>query len=41
MPFAAVFEFVVPVASRSRVGGYVVNPYTPCNSWNLAQWSVT
>ena len=41
VPFAPIFEFVVPVGVRDRVGGYVVNPYTPCNSWNLAEWTVT
>ncbi|MBV9750552.1 MAG: peptide ABC transporter substrate-binding protein, partial [Acetobacteraceae bacterium] len=40
LPFAPIAALQVPVGVRDRVHGYVVNPYTSCNSWNLAQWSV-
>ena len=40
LPFAPILALQVPVGVRDRVHGYVVNPYTACNSWNVAEWSV-
>ena len=41
LPFMPILAFQTPVGVRSRVKGYEINPYTACNSWNLADWSVT
>lgn len=40
LPFAPIMAMQVPVGVKDRVHGYVVNPYTTCNSWNVAEWSV-
>ncbi len=41
VPFAPILAYLVPTGVRDRVSGYVPNPYTPCNSWNLADWAVS
>lgn len=41
MPFAAIFAYELVVGVKDRVQGYEVNPYTPINSWNTGEWSVT
>ena len=40
LPFAPIFAYEVPVGIKDRVRGYAVNAYTPCNSWNVGDWSV-
>ncbi len=40
VPFAPIFAYEVPCGVRARLHGYVVNPYTSCNSWNNNEWSV-
>ena len=41
MPFAPIFAYQLIVGVKDRVNGYVVNPYTPINSWNTASWSAS
>ena len=41
VPFAPIFAYEVPCGVRDRMHGYVVNPYTSCNSWNNNEWSVS
>jgi peptide/nickel transport system substrate-binding protein len=41
MPFAPIFAYQLIVGVKDRVSGYVVNPYTPINSWNTAAWSAS
>lgn len=41
VPFAPIFAYEVPVGIRSRVRGYLANPYTSCNSWNVGEWQAT
>ena len=41
MPFAPIFAYELVVGVKERVHGYEVNPYTPINSWNTGEWSVT
>lgn len=41
VPFAPIFAYEVPCGVGPRVHGYAVNPYTPCNSWNNNEWSVS
>jgi peptide/nickel transport system substrate-binding protein len=41
MPFAPIFAYELVIGVKERVHGYEVNPYTPINSWNTGEWSVT
>jgi peptide/nickel transport system substrate-binding protein len=41
MPFAPIFAYELIVGIKDRIGGYIVNPYTPINSWNTADWSAS
>jgi peptide/nickel transport system substrate-binding protein len=41
LPFAPIFAYNMVIGVKERVHGYEVNPYTPINSWNTAQWSVS
>ena len=41
VPFAPIFAYEVPCGVRARVRGYVANPYTACNSWNVGEWQAT
>jgi peptide/nickel transport system substrate-binding protein len=41
MPFAPIFAYQLIVGIRDRIGGYAVNPYTPINSWNTADWTAS
>jgi peptide/nickel transport system substrate-binding protein len=40
VPFAPIFAIRLPMGVRARMQGYVVNPYTAANSWNVNEWSV-
>ena len=40
-PFAPIFAYETIVGVKDRVHGYEVNPYTPINSWNTNEWSVS
>jgi peptide/nickel transport system substrate-binding protein len=41
MPFAPIFAYQLIVGVKDRIGGYAVNPYTPINSWNTADWTAS
>jgi peptide/nickel transport system substrate-binding protein len=41
MPFAPVFAYQTIVGVKDRVGGYILNPYTPINTWNPADWTAS
>ncbi len=41
LPFAPIFCSRRVLGVSDRLTGYVPNPYTPCNSWNTPDWSVT
>jgi peptide/nickel transport system substrate-binding protein len=41
MPFAPIFAYQTIVGIKDRVGGYVLNPYTPINTWNPADWTAS
>ena len=41
VPFAPIFAYQVPCGVRDRVKGYMANPYTACNSWNVGEWTAT
>lgn len=41
MPFAPIFAYQTIVGVRDRVGGFVLNPYTPINTWNPADWTTS
>jgi peptide/nickel transport system substrate-binding protein len=41
LPFAPIFAYQVIIGIKDRVHGYQVNPYTPINSWNTGEWSVS
>lgn len=41
MPFAPIFAYQTIVGVRDRVGGFVLNPYTPINTWNPAEWTTS
>ena len=41
LPFAPIFAYQVIIGVKDRVNGYRVNPYTPINSWNTNEWSVS
>ncbi len=41
LPFAPIFSYQVIIGVKDRVHGYEVNPYTPINSWNTGDWSVS
>ena len=41
MPFAPIFAYELVIGVKDRVHGYEVNPYTPINSWNTGEWSVS
>jgi peptide/nickel transport system substrate-binding protein len=41
LPFAPIFAYELIIGVKDRVHGYQVNPYTPINSWNTGEWSVS
>jgi len=41
LPFAPIFAYQTIVGVKDRVGGYVLNPYTPINTWNPADWTAS
>ena len=41
LPFAPIFAYQTIIGIKDRVHGYKVNPYTPINSWNTNEWSVS
>jgi len=41
LPFAPIFAYQVVLGVSDKVSGFAPNPYTPCSSWNNAEWSTT
>lgn len=41
LPFAPIFAYQTIVGVKDRVGNYILNPYTPINTWNPADWTVS
>jgi peptide/nickel transport system substrate-binding protein len=40
LPFAPIFSYRSALGVSERLTGFAPNSYTPCNSWNNADWSV-
>lgn len=40
LPFIPIFSYRSALGVSKRLRGFQPNPYSPCNSWNNAEWSV-